>query len=97
MGTKLMLVAAVVTAAGSRLVGKTHSGATILTVGVAVPTGALISMLAEMVKDPTSQNLWPVGVVLLAVFAIAASAMGTLMGGLILRLIHATTGRDSGP
>jgi len=96
MGTKLMLVAAVVTAAGSRLVGKTHSGATILTVGVAVPTGALISMLAEMVKDPTSQNLWPVGVVLLAVFAIAASAMGTLMGGLILRLIHATTGRDSG-
>jgi len=97
VGTKWMLVAAVVTAACSRLVGKTHPGATIVTVGVAVPTGALISMVAEMIKDPTSGNLWPVAVVVLGVFAIAASAVGTLIGSLILRLFKVTTGTDSGP
>lgn len=90
MGTKVMLMAAVVAAAFSRAFGKTPPKLTILAVGTAIPVGAFVSMLVEMLRDPASQNLWPVGVVALEVFALAASTLGTLLGNLVLRLFRGT-------
>lgn len=86
MGTKVMLIAAVVAAAFSRALGRTPPKPTILAVGAAIPAGAFVGMLVEMLRDPSSQNLWPVTVAALTVFALAASALGTLLGSLALRL-----------
>src|SRR5262245_27616066 len=96
MGTKVMFGTAMLAAGCSRLVGRSPTKATILVVGVAVPAGALVSMVVEMVKDPTSGNLWPVAVVVLGIFALAASAIGSFVGGLILYLGGAKAGTDGG-
>jgi hypothetical protein len=87
MGTKVMLAVAALAACGARLLVNTPPGATILTVGLAVPVGAFFAMVLEMLKDPTSQNLWPIAVVMLAAFGLAASVIGTLVGGLVRRLL----------
>lgn len=97
LGTKVMLTAAVAVAASSRIVGKTRVLPTILVVGAALPAGAFISMVVEVLKDPTSQNLWPISVVVLAVFALAASSIGTLLGSLVLRLLNGKSETESGP
>lgn len=54
-------------------------------------------MVAGMLKDPASQNLWPVGIVVLAVPALAASAIGTFVGSLVVRLTEAKTGTNTAP
>jgi hypothetical protein len=90
IGTKLMLIAAVAAAAFSRALGRTQQKATILTVGAAVPAGAFLNMVVEMLRDPTSGNLWPIAVAVLAVFSLAASLLGTLLGSLVLRLFNGT-------
>ena len=90
MGTKVMFVAAVVVAAVTRALARTSPKATILSVGAAIPAGAFVSMALRMLRDPTSENLWPVAVVALAVFALAAAALGTLVGSVALRLFKGT-------
>jgi drug/metabolite transporter (DMT)-like permease len=95
-GTKLMLLAAVVTAALARILGKTQPRATVLTVGIAVPVGAFFSLLLGMLNDPTSQNLWPIAIVVLGIVALVASFIGTFIGSLALRLIHGSTSRGGG-
>ena len=84
MGTKVMIVAAVAAAAISRVGGRSPTLLTIIVVGLAVPSGAFVSMLLGMLKDPTSGNLWPIAVVTLAVTALVASSVGTLLGSLLL-------------
>ena len=87
-GTKLMLLAAVVMAGVSRIFGNTQPRATVLTVGIAVPVGAFVGMLLGMLKDLSSQNLWPIAIAVLSVVALAASFIGTLIGSYVLRLIN---------
>jgi len=86
MGTTAMLVAAVATAAISRVVGKSPALLTIIVIGMAVPSGALLAMLVGMFKDSSSQNLWPIALVTLAVTALVASSVGTVFGSLLLLL-----------
>jgi hypothetical protein len=95
-GTKLMLIASVIVAALARTVGKTPPRATMITVGIAVPVGAFISVLLGMLKDPTSQNLWPIGILVLGIFALVASFIGSFFGSLVLRISNEHTSRGSG-
>ena len=44
-------------------------------------------MLGGMLKDPTSQNQWPTGLVVPAVLALLGSVLGTLVGSLVLWLV----------
>ena len=88
MGTKVMLVAAGVVAALSRALARTSPKTTVLTVGAAIPAGAFASVATGLFGDPISQSLWPVGIVALAVLALAASSLGTLLGSLALRLFR---------
>jgi hypothetical protein len=92
MGTKLMLGAAVAAAAICRVGGKSPPLLTIVVVGMAVPSGAVLAMLVGMFKDPTSQNLWPLAMAALAVTALAASSVGTLSGSLLVALWRGVSG-----
>lgn len=87
-GTKAMLIAAVATAAASRVGGRNPSGLNIFVIGAAVPLGAFLAMLMEMLKDPSTHNLWPIALAVLAVAALAASALGTLAGNLAVFLFR---------
>lgn len=89
VGTKVMLVAAAVVSAFVRILGRTPPRATILTVGAAVPAGAFIAIVVGMLRDPASQNLWPIGLAFLGVVSLALSVLGTVVGGLLLRLVDA--------
>ena len=92
MGTKAMLVAALVAAAVCRVGGKSPPLVTAGVVGIAVPSGALLAMLVSTFKDPTSQNLWPLAVGALTVTALAASSVGTLAGSFLLLLWRGVSG-----
>jgi len=94
IGTKVMLLVAVAMAAFSRVGGKSPILKTILVVGAAVPFGAFISMLLAMLKDPTSGNLWPIAVVTLGIVALAASAVGTALGSLVLLLVRGVSSTE---
>lgn len=95
-GTKVMLVAAAVVSALVRMFRKTPPRATILAVGGAVPAGAFIAIVFGMMRDPTSQNLWPVGLAVLAAIAVAVSSLGTVVGGVVLGVINASGGNSNG-
>jgi drug/metabolite transporter (DMT)-like permease len=88
VGTKAMLIAAVATAAASRVGGRNPSVLNILVIGSAVPLGASLAMLVEMPKDPSAHNLWPIALGVLAVAALGASAIGTLAGNLAFFLFR---------
>jgi len=97
MGTQAMLVAAVVAAGMARVGGNSPTVLTIGIVGMAVPLGAFLAMLVVMFKDPSSHNLWPLGVVALAVAALAASSVGTLSGHLLVLLWRGVSGGRNAP
>ncbi len=86
MGTEVMLGVAVAAAAVSRVGSRSPVLRTIVVVGVAVASGAFVSGFIQMIRDPTSGNLWPIAVVLLLFAGLIASSVGTLLGNLLLLL-----------
>src|SRR5262245_42047813 len=91
LGTKVMLVAAFLIAALLCLFGRTSVAPASLTVAGAVPVGALAAELPQMIGDPTSNNLWPVGLVVLGVFALGVAFAGALVGTLASRAVKGLT------
>ena len=71
-GTKVMLVVAVLAAATSRMVGNSPTGLTIFMVGVAVPIGVFLNAMVGIVRDPSSNNLWPISVFMTGVLGVIA-------------------------
>ena len=95
MGTKVMLVVAVAAAAISRVGGKSPMLTTIGVLGMAVPCGAFVSVVIQLIKDPTSGNLWPIAVAFLLVLGLIASSVGTLLGSLLLLLLRSVSSGKS--
>jgi|SRR5262245_22038448 len=87
LGTRVMLVAAGLVSALARLFVRTSVAASIFTVAVAVPLGAFVAKLPQMIRDPTSNNLFLPGLIVLAVFALGVALAGALVGSLVLRAV----------
>src|SRR5262245_26668919 len=87
LGTRVMFLAAGLVSALVRLFGRTSVAAAIFTVAVAVPLGAFVAKLPQMIRDPTSNNLLIPGLIVLAVFALGVALAGALVGSLVLRVV----------
>lgn len=53
--------------------------------GLAVPAAAMARVIVEVVKDPTSHNLWPFEIVFAAILGIGVALAGALLGWLLAR------------
>lgn len=59
-------------------------------VGAAAPAAVIARVMYETSADPTSHNLWPFEVVIAAFVGLAASIVGSLLGGLLRPLVRRT-------
>ena len=58
-----------------------------LVVGGAVPCAVMVRVLVDVVKEPTSHNLWPFEVVLAGLFGFGLAYAAGLMGLLCRRML----------
>jgi hypothetical protein len=82
-GFALLAVAAL--AAISRVVSTARFWSASLIVGAAAPAAVLARVIADVMSDPTSHNLWPLEIILSAAPGFLAAATGALIGGLLVR------------
>ena len=52
--------------------------------GSAVPAAVLARVIVDVVRDPTSHNLWPFEIVIAMLVGAAAAVAGALLGSLLL-------------
>ena len=52
-------------------------------VGLAVPCVVAMRVVADVMGDPTSHNLWPFEVIIAGVVGLAVSVCGALLGGVV--------------
>jgi hypothetical protein len=52
-------------------------------VGLAVPCVVALRVVADVMGDPSSHNLWPFEVILASVVGLAVSVCGALLGGVV--------------
>lgn len=55
---------------------------------VGVFLGQLAVLISRVLASPASEELWPVGVVMLAGYTSVAVGIGALLGGLVRRRLH---------
>jgi len=85
-GTKLIFAATFLIAALTRCLRRTVGWITAVVVALGVTVGGTAPQLAEMGRDPTSNNLWPIGMAMMGFFAFALSLAGVGAGSLLLHL-----------
>jgi hypothetical protein len=56
-----------------------------LAAGAAVPCAVMARVIVDTLRDPTSHNLWPLEVVMMAVLGFGAAFAGALAGRLLRR------------
>jgi len=85
-GTKVILVATFLLAVLVRCLGRTPWWITAVVVALGVLVGGAVPQIAEMVGDPTSNNLWPIGMAMMGSIALTLSLAGVGVGSVLLRL-----------
>lgn len=61
-----------------------------LVLGAAVPSAVLIRVMADVVRDPSSHNLWPFEVVFAAAFGFGVAYGAGLLGWGLGRILRST-------
>jgi len=89
-GTIPMLVCPAVLSAVCRRVAGTPWRRTVLIVGSGVAAGCAVRVAVEVIRDPTSNNLWPIALFILEIMGLAASAVGVLLGSAARRVAGAS-------
>lgn len=59
-----------------------------LVIGLAAPCAILLRVIVEVMRDPTSHNLWPLEIVLAGVVGFGVSLCGALLGSSLLILLR---------
>ena len=96
LGTKVMLIAAGLISALLPAFGRTSVAPASFTVAVAVPVGAFVAKLPQLISDPTSNNLLPVGLVVFGIFALGVAFAGALVGSLVLKAVNGGAHKSGG-
>lgn len=80
------LVIAAVLAAIACIVTRVPAWAAGLAAAAAVPTAVMLRVIVDVVRDPSTQNLWPFELVLAAGPGLVAGGLGALTGALVRRM-----------
>lgn len=69
----------------------------VLVMGAVVPAVVMARVVVDVLRDPTSHNLWPLELIIAMMAGGIVSAAGALLGSAFLRLSgNRTTGGDDG-
>jgi hypothetical protein len=86
LGAGLLVVGAA--ALLTRIYSGRHFLLVVVVMGAAVPAAVMARVLFDVMRDPTSHNLWPFEVVIAAFVGGAAAFAGALLGEVVLRLLR---------
>ena len=90
LGAGLMVVVAA--AALARVYSGRHFFRVVVVMGAAVPAAVMMRVMVDVVRDPTSHNLWPFEVMIAVPVGGMAASAGALLGSAVVRLL-----RNGGP